>query len=71
MQSMNAKQDSRINAKLRGLGLAQKRDRIALEVCGKAFGDLTKADAQDLIRHLEDLEVEAEKNNKAGKDETS
>ena len=73
LQSMNAKQDSRINAKLRDLGLTQKRDRIALEVCGKAFGDLTKADAQDLTRHLEDLEAEAEKKKKAnkdGKDET-
>ena len=67
LQPMNAKQDSRINAKLRDLSLAQKRDRIALEVCGKAFSDLTKADAQDLIRHLEDLEAEAEKNRKANK----
>ena len=67
-QPMNAKQDSRINAKLRDLCLTQKRDRIALEVCGKAFGDLTKADAQDLIRHLEDLEAEAEKNKKATED---
>ena len=54
-----------INAKLRDLSLTQKRDRIALEVCGKPVSDLTKADAQDLIRHLEDLEAEAEKNKKA------
>lgn len=60
-QPMNAKQDSRINAKLRDLGMSTRRDRMALEVCGKSFGDLTKADAQDLIRHLENLEAEAEK----------
>jgi type IV secretory pathway TraG/TraD family ATPase VirD4 len=68
-QPMNAKQDSRINAKLRDLKLIQKRDRIALEVCGKHFGDLSKADAQGLIRHLEDLEAEAEKSKRANEDE--
>ena len=54
LQPMNSKQDARINAKLRDLRITQKRDRIALEVCGKPFSDLTKADAQDLIRHLEE-----------------
>jgi type IV secretory pathway TraG/TraD family ATPase VirD4 len=71
LQPMNTKQDARINAKLRDLGMTAKRDRMALEVCGKPFSDLTKADAQDLIRHLEDIESETEKNkkNKAGKGE--
>jgi type IV secretion system protein VirD4 len=67
MQPISAKQEARISAKLRDLGLTGKRDRLAIEVCGKPLSDLTKADAQDLIRHLEALEAKAQAGMKRGK----